>query len=101
MWTGVHERRPDTASAQKDGAKKWPLRGAAKFREETPKKGGGFGSGGTAIPRCNNMMERWVPRKNQNTLCETFPPGKPRKIRLFLRLAAFPTRRWHFVRRSK
>jgi hypothetical protein len=23
-------------------AKKWPLRGAAKFREETPRKGGGL-----------------------------------------------------------
>jgi hypothetical protein len=29
---------------------------AAKFREETPRKGGGF-AGGPAIPRCNNMME--------------------------------------------
>src|SRR6185437_1495767 len=26
---------------------------AAKFREETPRKGGGF-AGGPAIPRCNN-----------------------------------------------
>jgi hypothetical protein len=29
---------------------------AAKFREETPRKGGGFVDGST-IPRCNNMME--------------------------------------------
>jgi hypothetical protein len=29
---------------------------AAKFREETPRKGGGFADG-SAIPRCNNMME--------------------------------------------
>jgi hypothetical protein len=27
---------------QKTRAKKWPLRRAAKFREETPRKGGGF-----------------------------------------------------------
>ena len=38
----VHERRPDTASTQKIRAKKWPLRRAAKFREETPRKGGGL-----------------------------------------------------------
>ena len=29
---------------------------AAKFREETPRKGGGF-AGGPAIPRRNNMMK--------------------------------------------
>ncbi|HEV7960816.1 MAG TPA: hypothetical protein VGP01_07265 [Rhizomicrobium sp.] len=29
---------------------------AAKFREETPRKGGGFAEG-SAIPRCNNMIE--------------------------------------------
>jgi hypothetical protein len=38
---------------------------AAKFREETPRKGGGF-AGGPAIPRCNNMMERNPIRKSQN-----------------------------------
>jgi hypothetical protein len=27
---------------KRSGQKKWPLRGAAKFREETPRKGGGF-----------------------------------------------------------
>jgi hypothetical protein len=36
--------------------KKWPLRRAAKFREETPRKGGGFAIE-IAIPRCNNMPE--------------------------------------------
>jgi hypothetical protein len=38
----VHERRGNAATTQKIGAKKWPLRGAAKFREETPRKGGGL-----------------------------------------------------------
>jgi hypothetical protein len=34
---------PATNSGRKITAqKKWPLRGAAKFREETPRKGGGF-----------------------------------------------------------
>jgi len=37
-----HERQCDAASTQKIRPKKWPLRGAAKFREETPRKGGGF-----------------------------------------------------------
>ena len=36
---------------------------AAKFREETPRKGGGFADG-SAIPRCNNMMELTFVRKS-------------------------------------
>ena len=35
---------------------------AAKFREETPRKGGGFADG-SAIPRCNNMIEPNFARK--------------------------------------
>ena len=42
--------------------KKWPLRRAAKFREETPRKGGGFATE-IAIPRCNNMPEEELVRK--------------------------------------
>jgi hypothetical protein len=38
----VHERCADEPRAQKPGAKKWPLVRAAKFREETPRKGGGL-----------------------------------------------------------
>jgi hypothetical protein len=38
----VHERRRDELTTQKTRAKKWPLRRAAKFREETPRKGGGL-----------------------------------------------------------
>jgi hypothetical protein len=38
----VHERSGNAATTQKIGAKKWPLRRAAKFREETPRKGGGL-----------------------------------------------------------
>ncbi len=36
---------------------------AAKFREETPRKGGGL-TDGSVIPRCNNMMERNFVRKS-------------------------------------
>jgi hypothetical protein len=42
------------AHQEKPSQKKWPLRGAAKFREETPRKGGGLAIE-IAIPRCNNM----------------------------------------------
>jgi hypothetical protein len=38
----AHERRSNAATAQKIGQKKWPLVRAAKFREETPRKGGGL-----------------------------------------------------------
>ena len=40
-WTSTSEGR-DELTTQKPLAKKWPLRRAAKFREETPRKGGGF-----------------------------------------------------------
>ena len=54
-----HVRRRDNARDEKTRAEKKKGRfvaEAAKFREETPRKGGGF-AGGPAIPRCNNMME--------------------------------------------
>jgi hypothetical protein len=54
-----HVRTRDAPTAQKTGAKEKGRFGdakAAKFREETPRKGGGFADG-SAIPRCNNMME--------------------------------------------
>jgi hypothetical protein len=59
-------RRRDAAPDENNRAKKNGRFGeeAAKFREETPKKGGGF-AGGPAIPRCNNMMERDPVRKAQ------------------------------------
>jgi hypothetical protein len=38
LATASRERR----HGPKDRQKKWPLRRAAKFREETPRKGGGF-----------------------------------------------------------
>jgi hypothetical protein len=38
----AHERSRDALSGQFFRAKKWPLRRAAKFREETPRKGGGL-----------------------------------------------------------
>jgi hypothetical protein len=51
----VHERLRDTLRTQKAGAKKWPLRGAAKFREETPRKGGGF-----AIEDRNTALQQYA-----------------------------------------
>jgi hypothetical protein len=38
----AHERPCDALRTQKTSQKKWPLRRAAKFREETPRKGGGL-----------------------------------------------------------
>jgi hypothetical protein len=65
------ERRAEHASArprqrQKDPREKKKGRfvaEAAKFREETPRKGGGL-TDGSVIPRCNNMMERNFVRKS-------------------------------------
>ena len=42
MWAFAHERSGNAATAQKDSAKKMAATRAAKFREETPRKGGGF-----------------------------------------------------------
>ena len=42
MGLDAHEQSRDALSGQFFRAKKWPLRRAAKFREETPRKGGGF-----------------------------------------------------------
>ena len=58
-------RRRDTARDKKIRAKKKGRFGeeAAKFREETPRKGGGFADG-SAIPRCSNMMELAPARKS-------------------------------------
>jgi hypothetical protein len=51
----VHERRRDELTTQKTRAKKWPLRRAAKFREETPRKGGGF-----AIKDRNTALQQYA-----------------------------------------
>ena len=54
-----HVSTCDALGDQKTRAKKngrFGVAEAAKFREETPRKGGGFADG-SAIPRCNNMME--------------------------------------------
>jgi hypothetical protein len=61
-----HVRRRDTARAKKIRAERKNGRfvaEAAKFREETPRKGGGL-TDGSVIPRCNNMMEPNFPRKS-------------------------------------
>ena len=42
MGLNAHERLRDALRTQKTSQKKWPLRRAAKFREETPRKGGGL-----------------------------------------------------------
>jgi hypothetical protein len=51
----AHERSRDALRTQKTRAKKWPLRGAAKFREETPRKGGGF-----AIEDRDTALQQYV-----------------------------------------
>ncbi|HEU0095638.1 MAG TPA: hypothetical protein VFQ52_04235 [Rhizomicrobium sp.] len=61
-----HERLRDAASTQKIREKKWPLRRAAKFREETPRKGGGF-----AIKDHNTALQQYgeVPICPQGQIC--------------------------------
>jgi len=39
--------------------------GAAKFREETPRKGGGITERKSAIPRCSNVADLVVGRKEK------------------------------------
>jgi len=51
----THERRGNAATTQKTAQKKWPLRRAAKFREETPRKGGGF-----AIEDRNTALQQYA-----------------------------------------
>ncbi len=38
----MREARDARQGRKRPGQKKWPLRRAAKFREETPRKGGGL-----------------------------------------------------------
>ena len=57
----------DNARGEKTRAgaqKKWPLRGAAKFREETPRKGGGF-----AIKDRNTALQQYAGK----TICLQAP----------------------------
>ena len=43
MWTKMSMSEAATPpQPERTAQKKWPLRRAAKFREETPRKGGGF-----------------------------------------------------------
>jgi hypothetical protein len=51
----AHKRSGNAATAQKDSKKKWPLVRAAKFREETPRKGGGF-----AIEDRNTALQQYA-----------------------------------------
>jgi hypothetical protein len=44
-----------TPARKRRSAKKWPLRRAAKFREETPRKGGGF-----AIEDRNTALQQYA-----------------------------------------
>jgi hypothetical protein len=82
----VHERsvaaacrRGDAARPKRLGQKKWPLRGAAKFREETPRKGGGF-----AIKDRNTALQQYeemplsLQAQNQNFF-KIFSRRNPRK----------------------
>ncbi len=65
MDLDVHERRAPPPGIKRTALKKngrFGVAEAAKFREETPRKGGGF-SDGSEIPRCNNMLDRLPGRK--------------------------------------
>ena len=56
MWTETSMRERAThAGNKRPGQKKWPLRRAAKFREETPRKGGGF-----AIEDRNTALQQYA-----------------------------------------
>jgi hypothetical protein len=60
---------------QKTKAKKWPLRRAAKFREETPRKGGGL-----AIEDRDTALQQYAgkgfcPQARKHTL-PNFTPTK-------------------------
>jgi len=59
VWTwAAQEKRP-------------PREGAAKFREETPKKGGGRAERISVMPRCSNMAVRRARGKHQTIrICE-------------------------------
>ena len=55
MGFWAHERRVTPPAIKRTAQKKWPLRGAAKFREETPRKGGGF-----AIEDRNTALQQYA-----------------------------------------
>ena len=60
-------RRIDAPTAAADPQRKMAApEGAAKFREETPRKGGGIAERKSAMPRCNNMAERLAASQAQN-----------------------------------
>ena len=68
----AHERRATPPASQKTRAKKWPLRGAAKFREETPRKGGGL-----AIEDRNTALQQYAEKSDlyasaKMKICEDF-----------------------------
>jgi hypothetical protein len=69
---------------KRTGQKKWPLRGAAKFREETPRKGGGF-----AIKDRNTALQQYAEKTGfvqvkKQTLRKFFP----RKTRKYVKNVA-------------
>jgi hypothetical protein len=73
----AHERSGNAATAQKDSAKKMAARRAAKFREETPRKGGGF-----AIEDRNTALQQYAPnppftQDGKFSVLSKKPQGKP------------------------
>jgi len=62
-------RTSNTATGRKIGAKKWPLRRAAKFREETPRKGGGLATRDrdTALQQYDQVAPRSQGTKYNNS----------------------------------
>jgi hypothetical protein len=76
----AHARRPHDAKSLRQAKKIGrSFKGAAKFREETPRKGGGFAvrDRNAALQQYAELGAGW---QAQNTLCQTFLRGNSEKI---------------------
>jgi hypothetical protein len=81
-WVRPFPKRPNSRSgyAGAGGQKNGRPEGAAKFREETPRKGGGFVTRdhNAALQQYAKFVAGW---QAQNTLFQTFLRGNRAKIR--------------------
>jgi hypothetical protein len=80
MRTNAHERRATPPQTKRSAKKLAAPEGAAKFREETPRKGGGFVTRdhNAALQQYAKFVAGW---QAQNTLFQTFLRGNRAKIR--------------------
>jgi len=80
------------------GQKKWPLRGAAKFREETPRKGGGF-----AIEDRNTALQQYADKKPclQAQSIKNFPVFSAKNMEISAYFSSPLALSEAFVQRSK